>query len=168
MNKKIIKTALKKFRILSKKYDGFINVIVDDWRGFRFIFDTEDARTCFNDCQNCPLYNLVKDESEDFFSVGLYKASEEDRRFFGPQNFLNCKTLEQYKNCFIQFLLKKAQTQEEIEEELDLIFNLEIIYSKNNNPKKIQEEFRKDILQKVLEKIDARRRKIIIDYLQTK
>ncbi|HAT03601.1 MAG TPA: hypothetical protein DCS29_02370 [Candidatus Magasanikbacteria bacterium] len=167
MNKKILTIAQNKFNKFSKEYNNFINIIIDDWRGFRFIFDTDDVRKCNNDCPNCPLYNLVKDErKKNNFSAGLYKASNEDKVLFGPQNFLNCKTLEQYKNCFIEFLLQKAKTQKKIEEELDLIFNVEFIYTKNKNPKQTKEKFREDIIQKVLEKMEDPRKKIILNYIQ--
>ena len=95
MNKNIINIAVKKFQELYKKYNGFINVGVDNWRGWRFVFDTEDVRKCKNNCKSCPLYFLLKNERITDFSAGLYPASKEDKELFGPQNFLNCKT-----NCF--------------------------------------------------------------------
>ena len=63
-------------------------------------------------------------------------------------------------------MLQKAKTQKKIEEELDLIFNVEFIYTKNKNPKQTKEKFREDIIQKVLEKMEDPRKKIILNYIQ--
>jgi hypothetical protein len=42
MNKKILKIAEKNAKNLIEKYDGFNNIILDNWRGYRFIFDVEN------------------------------------------------------------------------------------------------------------------------------
>lgn len=148
MRKDITKITNKKFRELSKKYDGFINVIVDDWRGFRFVFDTEDVRKCKNDCQNCPLYQLLKNEKEGYFSAGLYPASEKDKKIFGPQNFLNCKTVNQYQKCYLNYL-EECKSKKEITEELKLVKNMKIIYSKKGEI--AEDEFKKEIFDKYLD-----------------
>jgi len=150
MNKKILKLAKIKFKELSKKYDGFINVIVDDWRGYRFIFDTTDVRKCKNKCDECKLYNLLKNEREGLFSSGLFKASKVDKEIFGKQNYLNCKTLEQYQQCYINFIKKKITTFDELSDEIKLIKNLKIIYSKNNNVDEIENNFKNQILKNIL------------------
>lgn len=158
MNKEIKKLAIKKFKSLRKKYKGFINIGVDNWRGYRFIFDTVDIRKCKNNCLQCPLYLLLKNEREGKFSSSLYLAREEDKKLFGPQRFLNCKTLNQYKNCYINFLIKKAQTEKEIEEELKLINNFIIIYSKNSNLEKLNVDFKKSLIKQVLKKVGKKKK----------
>lgn len=150
MKQEIINLAQQKFQQLSKKHTGFINVVIDNWRGYRFIFDTKDVRNCQNNCQNCALYQLLKNEPKEKFDSGLYPASQEDKMLFGPQNFLNCKTLTQYQNCYINFLLKKANTKKEIADELKLIKNLKIIFSISNNPKILEEKFKQSIIRKSL------------------
>jgi hypothetical protein len=148
MRKDILKIAERKLKELSKKYDGFINVIVDDWRGFRFIFDTEDVRKCKNDCPNCPLFNLLKNERKGEFSAGLYPASKEDKDIFGPQNFLNCKTLDQYQNCYLNYL-RSCKSKVEINNELQLVKNMSITYSKNKEINEI--DFKNEIYRKYLD-----------------
>ena len=122
--------AEKKFKILRKKYDKFVCVFVDNWRGYCFIFDTEDVRNCRNDCANCDLFKLLKNEKGGVFSGKLNPASIEDKKIFGPQNFLNCKTLEQYINCYANFLIQKTKTKKDILVELNLIKEAAIIYAK--------------------------------------
>ncbi|MFA6391542.1 MAG: hypothetical protein WCW66_02140 [Patescibacteria group bacterium] len=149
MRKDILKIANIKFKELSKKYDGFINVVIDDWRGFRFVFDTEDVRKCKNDCQNCPLFKLLKDEKSGLFSTGLYRATKEDKLLFGPQNFLNCKTIMQYQTCYLNFL-QQCRSEAEIKQELALVKSMKLIYSKGNI-KKTEDLFKKEILSKYLD-----------------
>ncbi|MBZ9572798.1 hypothetical protein KJA17_01210 [Patescibacteria group bacterium] len=161
MNQKILKLAIKKFKELSTKYDGFINVCVDNWRGWRFIYDTVDVRKCKNDCKNCPLYLLVKNERKGIFSAGLCPASRKDKVLFGPQNFLNCKTLKQYEDCYANFILKKTNTKKEIREELMLIKDFRIIFSKTNNLLNKEKRFRKSIIKKVLRKAKPPKKSII-------
>lgn len=155
----------KKLLQLKKKYNGFINVIADDWRGPRFIFDTKDVRKCNNDCKNCPLYLLLKNEKENNkennFSAALYKADKNDKIIFGPQNFLNCKTLKQYKNCYVNFLLKKAKNKKEIQNELKLILNMKVIYSRNKNRYKTEKQFKKSAIKKILLLVNPSKKKII-------
>jgi hypothetical protein len=148
MNQKILKLAVTKFKKLRKKYDGFINVFVDDWRGYRFVFDTKDVRKCNNDCLNCPLFKLLEDEKTDVFSSDLYPANTEDKALFGPQNFLNCKTLKQYQNCYINYLSKRCKSKKEINKELSLVKNLRIIFSKEGNASEVEQRFKRKIIEK--------------------
>lgn len=162
MNKKILEPALKKFKKLKKKYKGFTNVGVDNWRGYRYIFDTEDVKKCKNKCLKCRLYLLLEKEKEGIFSPTLYLASKKDKKLFGQQNFLNCKTLKQYQNCYANFLIKKTKTKKEIKDELVLVKNFKIIFSKeDSNLKILEKEFQKGIMKEVLLKVDKRRGKII-------
>lgn len=162
MNQKILKLAIKKFKELSARYNGFVNIGVDNWRGWRFIYDTTDVRKCRNDCRNCPLYLLVKEEKDGIFSAGLYPVSKKDKALFGLQNFLNCKTLKQYENCFINFILKEINTEKEIREELMLIKNFRIIFSKEDtNLSRKEKKFRKSVVNKVLKESNIAKRLII-------
>jgi hypothetical protein len=141
MKQDILKLAQKKLDTLSKKYNNFIYIFVDDWRGFRFVYDTTDVRICHNDCVNCPLYTLLKNEKENIFSASLYPANKKDKQLFGSQTFLNCKTIEQYKQCFVNFLVQKARTPQEIEEELQIIQQVRLVYAKNGDIKTQEKNF---------------------------
>lgn len=149
MDKKILKLANRKFKALSKEYGGFINVIVDDWRGHRFIFDTKDVRQCKNKCNQCELFQALKNEKPSIFSAGLWRASKKDKKLFGPQNFLNCKTVEQYQKCYINFLRLKVKSKKELADELKLVNNLRIIYSIDGKKINQEKKFKHSILRYV-------------------
>lgn len=151
MDKKILKTGKDEFKRLARQYKGFINVIIDDWRGYRFIFDTAEVRNCRNDCPNCRLFQLLKDEKPGWFSSGLYQASLEDKLMFGPQNQLNCKTLEQYRRCYLNFLGSLSK-REEINAELALVRGLELIYCRNGGRKEKGRRFKRSIYNKFFKK----------------
>ncbi|MFH0863942.1 MAG: hypothetical protein V1858_02565 [Candidatus Gottesmanbacteria bacterium] len=169
MNKKILNIAIKKFKKLKPEYKGFINVGVDNWRGFRFIFDTQDVRNCKNNCSVCPLYQALRVEKKGLFSAGLYPASKEDKKLFGKQNYLNCKTLKQYQNCYVSWLVKKAKTRKKIEDEIKLIKNFRIIYSnKKTNIIKQEVRFRQEIINKVLQNVSIKRSKLLKNLWYTK
>lgn len=161
MKKKVYKLAENKFKDLFKQYKGFINVVVDDWRGFRFIFDTKDVRNCNNDCDKCQLFLLLKNEKSDLFSADLYLANEEEKKMYGPQNFLNCKSLKQYQDCYINFLVKKAKTKKEIVDELNLIMKVKIVFSKNYDEANLEKRFKRTIINKALDLVDDKKRNII-------
>lgn len=157
MNKKILNRAIKKINKLAKKYDGFINVGFDNWRGFRFIFDTKDGRKCDNDCKNCSFCNFLKKEKVGRDNFGLILVTKKDKLLFGPQKFLNCKTLEQYEDCFVNFILQDGLTEKEIRDELKLVKNFRIIFSvTNNNYKILEKQFRKSVLNKISEYVDKK------------
>lgn len=145
MNEKILKIGREKFKELSQRYGGFINIIIDDWRGYRFIFDTEDVRRCQNDCQNCQLFKLLAKEEPGLFSAGLYLASEDDKKIFGPQRYLDCKTLEQYRQCYLNFL-GGLKSLEDRNQELALVRNLALIYCREGNRAEKESTFKNSIL----------------------
>jgi hypothetical protein len=148
MKKSILKIANKKFKNFIKKYDGFINVVVDDWRGYRFVFDTEDVKKCKNDCKNCKLYQLLKNEKPGIFDAGLHPANAEDKKLFGNQRYLNCKTLKQYRDAYCNFILKKITTKKELNDELKLVKEFSIIYSRRGNKKAKERTTKNSIISK--------------------
>lgn len=130
----------------------FRNIIFDDWRGFRFIYDSDDVRICKNDCENCRLYQLLRNEPDGEFTAGLYLASNRDRELFGNQRYLNCKTLEAYAECFINFLTKVTETDEEILEELKLVRDLRLVYSEDQSIEAKEKEFKKYIASEAIKR----------------
>jgi len=146
MNKKIIKIATKKIKNLIKEYDGFNNVILDNWRGYRFIFDTEKFLTNKTNGKKYRLSVLLNNEKPGYFNAGLLLANNRDKKMFGRQKYLNCKTLKQYKNCYLNFI-KKIINKKELENELELVKNLHVLYSKNNNKTKLEKDLKNKILK---------------------
>ena len=161
--------AGNKLKKLQKKYDGFINVFVDNWRGYRFVFDTSDTQKCTNDCQNCPLFLLLKNAKENInsFSTALFKATAEDKRIFGQQNYLNCKTTKQYKKCFVNYLLQNINDKKAVTKELIFIKNFRLIYSKNiRSLKRTENNFKKSIIKKTLIKCDKNQKLLVSELVQ--
>lgn len=150
---------MDKFKKIKKQSNNFINIIFDDWRGWRLIFDTKEVRQCKNNCQQCPLYLLLQKNN---LLDELYLASKKDKGLFGPQNYLNCKTIEQYINCYVNFLNKECKTKKEITDELDLIKNSQVIFSKERYDNK---KFRKKIIKNILKISNKNKREIILNYL---
>jgi hypothetical protein len=160
MNKKIIKTAKIKVNNLIEKYDGFNNVILDNWRGYRFIFDAENFLKDKRNKKKYRLSKILKNEKRGYFNGGLLLASKKDKRIFGRQKYLNCKTLEEYKNCYLNFI-KKINNKKELKDELLLVKNLCLIYSKNRNPAKLEKKLKKDILKSTVVKRKINNLKIL-------
>ncbi|PIY96901.1 MAG: hypothetical protein COY66_02575 [Candidatus Kerfeldbacteria bacterium CG_4_10_14_0_8_um_filter_42_10] len=145
MNKRIITIAERKFRQLKRKCPNFINVILDDWRGFRLIYDTEDVRKCDNNCDKCRLFLTLNEEPNGLFTAGLIPASAQDKKLFGQQNFLNCKTVSQYKQCYLNFI-GHLKSINEINKELKLVKGLKFIYCLNKNKNIAEQKFKREIL----------------------
>lgn len=166
MDREILQLAYAAFDELRPRYKKFINVGVDNWRGFRFIFDTEDVLACRNNCSSCELFQLTKDKKEGIFSSGLYAASRRDQELFGPNNFLNCKTFPQYQRCYSNWLVEEAKTEDEIDEELNLIRDFRIIYSKKGNDQQtlsdMERAFKQAIIKDAIERVQGCKRNVII------
>jgi len=165
MDPLLLTLASKKCRELSDRFDGFINVILDDWRGWHFIYDVKQSNCCTNGCEQCPLYQLLKDEEDGYFSAGLLPAAVEDKILFGTQNFLNCKSFLQYQNCYINFLLKKCSTAEEICNELNLVGDVRVIYSVQDTPARQERRFKVGVIRAILERSTSNKERIICEYL---
>jgi len=163
--KLIIKQAKKELKKLSKEYSGFNNVIVDDWRGYCFIFDTSDVRRCQNKCRSCILYKLLKDRRGGKFNSGLLPANKADKKIFGQQNYLNCKTLEQYSRCYLNFI-RKIKNKKELIKELRLISNLKIIYSRGNKVGELEQNYKNFIFIKAISQACSSKRKVIKKYFK--
>jgi hypothetical protein len=168
MYKKILRIAKLKFKKLFENYRYFNVVFVDNWRGFRFVYDTDEIKKySANKFYKSQLYYLLgKERYVGKFSIGLHPANKADKRLFGPEIFLNCKTYKQYQNCYINFLLKKKLTYKQIIEELELIKNLKIIYSKTGSKKGLERKFRLAVIEKVLVKANKSKREAILSYLK--
>lgn len=164
--KLIIKEAEKEFKKIAKNHKNFINVIVDDWRGYRFIFDTQEVRQCQNKCSECKLYKLLKNKKLGIFSPGLLLANREDKKIFGKQNFLNCKTLEQYSQCYLNFI-KKIKNKKELLKELELISNLKVIYSRDYKINKLEKNFKNFVFKQAINRANGRKGDIIKEYFKS-
>ena len=112
------------------------------------------------------MHELLKNEQEREFTAGLYLASKKDKKIFGSKKYLNCKSINEYENCYVNFLLKKCNTKKEIYDELGLVMNMQIIYSKNYLPIKRKEIFVKDVIQKTLAQASVKKKNIIYYFIK--
>jgi len=165
MKKINLRAVVRQANKLAENYGRLENIIFDDWRGWRFIFDTPEVLKCNNDCGNCKLYKFLKQLRPNFSYARLFKASGRDQKMFGPQKFLNCKTLAQYQKCYSYFLLEETKTKGEIERELDLLRNMRVIYTKNKSIAETENNFKKAVLRVVLSKSDKQKKRLINNYL---
>ncbi|KKW41050.1 hypothetical protein A2454_04120 [Candidatus Peribacteria bacterium RIFOXYC2_FULL_55_14] len=166
MDPEILLSAQDKFRELSEKFDGFISVILDNWRGYRFIYNVEMTACCRYGCVRCPLAVLLKDEKDGAFTARLLPAGKRDKRLFGPQNFLNCKSISQYQNCYTDFLVERCFTREEIFGELDLVKNMQIIYSRFGAEKNKETAFRQGVVRNAIALSGVRKAELIQEYVR--
>lgn len=155
MDSQIITQAKIRLDRLSKQYKNFITVMLDNWRGYCFIYDTVDVRRCQNKCSQCPLYNLLKKEPKGLFSAGLLQATQEEKDLFGPQNYLNCKTYEQYIECYSNYFNNNIYSKKEFIKEKYLLENMKVMYSQKGKTADIEKQFKSRVLKKIL-KIQSR------------
>lgn len=114
--------------------------------GTGFIYDTDDVRNCRNRCEQCQLYQLLNNEQGGTFTARLKKASEADKRLFGPQNFLNCKTIAQYQRCYSSFICTQIKTKKELQRELTLLRGMKIVFTRGNNNRALERQFKRAVL----------------------
>lgn len=153
MNKSTIKLANKKLKLLLRRYKGFNTVFLDNWRGFRFIYDSKEIKSYpGKSFLQSRLFELLKNENPGKFTASLCRASVSDKKLFGLQYFLNCKTYRQYAKCYINFFIKKVRTKEQAADEILLLKNMKIVFSKEGNLKVLERQFRLLVLTEVLSK----------------
>lgn len=160
-----LKKSVDEAEKIIKKYPSLNNIIFDDWRGWRFIYDTKETRNCQNDCQNCDLFNFLKIDYRTTVYTRLIKAKKNDQIMFGPEKFLNCKSFKKYQDCYIYFILNKIKTETEIQAELDLLMGLRVIYSSSSSPGLLEYRFKVGVIRTILARSDFQKRKIIRKYL---
>jgi len=168
MYKNNFKEAWQEANKIGKELPDIKNIIFDDWRGWRFIFDTGGIRYCQHDCSNCRLFKLLNQVDSKSAYTSLIKAEERDQMLFGQENFLNCKSLEEYKNCYIRFILEKTNNQKEIQTELSLLMDMKILYSSSGRPRLLERQFKQAVIMSVLASGGRAKEKIIRDYLASR
>lgn len=167
MNKRILQIARRKFKVLAKQYNQFNTVFLDNWRGLRFVYDTDEVKKYRGSSFfRSRLYAVLKNEKPGLFSADLYPASREEKKLYGPNPFLNCKTYRQYRDCYALFLLKKVHTKKEIEDELDLVRDVRIIYSRKRGKGNLDKQFRRAVISRVISRAGEGKRKIVQNYLK--
>jgi hypothetical protein len=101
--------AAKKANQLVRENPGFFHVIiVDNWRGLRLIFDSEASAACNNDCDQCRhsrLFTPSQKKGRDLKATLFEFITTVDKKLYGPELYLPCKTTRRYAECFVSYLL---------------------------------------------------------------
>jgi hypothetical protein len=146
MKKKLIKIAKKEVKNLINKYDGFNNIILDNWRGYRLIFDTEKYLKSKTNNKKYKLIVVLKNEKMGYFNNCLLVSNYRDKKMFGEGKYLNCRKLEEYKNCYLNFI-RQIDNKKELKKELLLVKNLKVVYSKDGKESEVEKKFKNEILK---------------------
>ncbi|OGJ60457.1 hypothetical protein A3A67_03050 [Candidatus Peribacteria bacterium RIFCSPLOWO2_01_FULL_51_18] len=152
MESKILLPARKKLKELLRKFDGFKFIFLDNWRGYRFVYDVSDFSS---------LYKLLRSEKTGIFNAGLVLATPEDQKLFGPDKFLNCKSFSSYQSCFVNFLIRRCRTKKQLIEELLLLKQVRLMYCRNGSRKKLELDFKTGIIKEFIRRSGTDKKKII-------
>ncbi|MBR9682267.1 MAG: hypothetical protein GOV02_01195 [Candidatus Aenigmarchaeota archaeon] len=139
-------------------------VLVDPWRGLNAVYGMS---ICNNDCDSCSLGRYVQDSDISIkvndVSFALIPATEDEKKEYGYQNNLSCKTVDEVRNAFVLYLTKKLGTYKEFLGELKDIRGTDVIYSRGSvisngsvlSNEEVTEEFRKSIITVALGKLSS-------------
>jgi len=164
-----------------------LSVVLDNWNSqegqktVRLIYAGPFTETCGSQCDSCPLFRYVgidKVDKEPDFAVTLCEAIESHNQLLGPssQRFLNCKTIGQYQDAFVKYVVNECLTQEKMFAELLWISGFKIIFlfGFENQEELVKEEERlkkqivAEILRKLFEIGDSQRTEWIKKWLREK
>lgn len=186
MNPQLIKQAKEYASQIAENSLGLVEIIfLDQWRcnfdeeksEWRFVDDGKWRLTylgreigmCSNDCQNCPVYIHSDGEDNPNADVDLIttlvKAEEKDKKNYdGNQDYLNCKSLDQYITSFVRCFQGECHTREEISDELDYVAGFKVVYSSGQESlETMEEKIKQRIVKEVLDVLDERRKKLFLE-----
>ena len=109
-------------------------VVLDDWAGIRLVWETGDVRSCTGNCRDCPTFAVLGEDTKATARPGLnttLRKSTPDHTSITGYGMLNCKTMDDYKASFVDWLLHRCQTEKDLSEELDLIGNFHLVHDRN-------------------------------------
>lgn len=115
------------------------SIILDNWnstegqRTVRLIYGCTFTEICGSSCKHCPLFKFVgadKVGEEPDFVTSLCEATDPHHRLLGQssQKFLNCKTISQYQEAFVRYVVAECLTREKMAAELKWIKGFRLIF----------------------------------------
>lgn len=149
------------------------SVILDDWNtgeiinSPRLIYGGDCVVNCLcltgRSCRECPLFQLVgidqPDDSGIRFRTSLCKVTNEQLKLFSSkQPCLNCKTVEQYTESFIEFTTTLYDL-EKLDAEFEWIKGFRVVACNDNSVfelKKIERKMKKQIAREVISRFKQR------------
>jgi len=119
-------------KIVSESHGRIESIILDQWRTKKDQWSlTYGYKSCDNQCETCKIH--VVSTMPDIISMDSQlrtfqiPASEENRRNYGDQRALNCKTIDQYVKNFVT-CFTKGYTLDSIDEELGYVAGFKLLY----------------------------------------
>lgn len=132
----------------------FRTVILDDWAGIRLIYETEDVLACDNACEKCRTFLELgedADESGGVLRTTLTKSSSAHTDI-SKYRMLNCKRVEDYLDSFSEWMITRCFDLEGFVEELTLIRNFRIVFSRHHATNVELGELKRKLVDSVLQK----------------
>lgn len=153
------------------------NAVIDSWRGVRIIIDCAETQNCKNTCSSCKVYKTLGQHPNDFDYTKepdkLHKplffwTDEKDIELYGPERFLQCKTLERYQQCFINCVLYDPDMHDRTNllEEIRLIRDFEIIKSTKKAQSNLSLKTKRRIIEEILKDIEHERMEMLHECLK--
>lgn len=150
------KEAISFARRIADEVPDLIGILVDPWRGLNAVYEKE---VCNNNCEDCSLHNYIESIDRNRRDIGgvdfrLQSASELDKRLFGPQNNLNCKSFSEISKAFITVLNKTQERtpkvfEQDVIAELRDLEGVRVIYMRDVEPENydsILQTFRQSVI----------------------
>ena len=149
--------------------------IIDDWNNRRIVFGASFTANCQSACDSCPLYSTVGEDPEeinpDQLQTTLVRAREDQiETFSAKQRFLNCKTLKQYCEAYIEWFVKRCLDPETVIAELNWVAGFRIVFLKGDDDLAQREQANKRfIVQEFLRRVGREnpRYQIALDYARS-
>ena len=155
----------------------FKTIILDDWRGIRFIFDSDASRNCDRQCHRCVHTKLFKKGGEFSFEeikTDLYRFTKQIDidLYVGERGeiYLPCKTLKTFTDCYSNCLIRDPQlkTFAHFVEEVQLVKNFLVIWAEDiNDIQALGNQLRKQIIDRARRKISDERKPKLLKALDT-
>ena len=140
-------------------------IFLDVWRGqTRLIIDSACSNDCHNACAHCLHLDFLNEDSVftdgvQQFPLGLFEWTEpEDIALFGPERYMQCKTMDRYASCFIEFILYDTSTQNlhGLIKELELIRDVRVLWSPGGDIQGARTLLSQLVIDDVIEKADEK------------
>src|SRR3989344_6394519 len=114
-------------------------ILLDQWKRnresdeWRLTYLSDRIGNCSSNCQNCSVYEVSggKDDSNSAqkLVITLIDASDELKALYaGGQQFLNCKSLDQYIASFATCFVTECHSLPAILDELDYVVRFKVVY----------------------------------------
>ncbi|MBT4651537.1 hypothetical protein HOC13_03365 [Candidatus Woesearchaeota archaeon] len=136
-------------------------VLLDQWRRerkdneWRFTYLGDKIGSCDNVCESCPVYDVAggeddkeKQKDQQLITTLTLAEPEDLVNYDGDQRYLNCKSVQQYINSFINCFLGEMHARDGMLDELDYVVGFKVIYRKGGGD---FETFEADIKKRVIE-----------------